>query len=291
MKLRSMPYEALASPRRDRLARIPIFITGLFVAALVLRLWGINFGLPHLYDTDEWRLVMPALQMLHTGDLNPHEFLYGSLQRYMLAGIYGLYFLYGRSRGLFTTIHDIPVYGQENIREVYAYPYPGIYLTGRMLTAILGALTVVVVYLIGRRLMNRQGGLVAALLLTFFPLHVVYSHFIRTDVPVTLFVTLSFLFALRVLEDGIPRDYALAGLLAGLSGSTKYPGAMVIVALVAAHFLRHQGEDGGIKLLVGLVAGGVGYVIGTPFTLLDFKTWLYWLDQASKLYDLPGLIV
>jgi 4-amino-4-deoxy-L-arabinose transferase-like glycosyltransferase len=267
---------------------------GLILALIVIpggfvRLWGINFGLPHLHHPDEWALAMPALRILQTGDLNPHRFDYGSLYMYLLAGVYGLYFLYGRSRGFFASIHDFPIY--EPTHSVYAYEYPGIYLVGRTFTAVLGLLTIVVVYLIGRRLMNRQAGLVAALFLAFFPLHVVNSHYITTDVPVTLLATLSFLFALRTLERGAYRDYALAGLLAGLTASIKYTGGMVIVALVAAHFLRRRQGFESAKLLVGLLTCALGFGIGTPFALLDLQTWREWLEYDRNVYNPPGVML
>ena len=41
-----------------------------FVAAVVLRVWGINFGLPNLYHPDEWRIVARALSF-GTGSFHP----------------------------------------------------------------------------------------------------------------------------------------------------------------------------------------------------------------------------
>ncbi len=282
---------AAAGRRRPgRPTAVTVITAGLFIGALGLRLWGIDFGLPHLYHPDEWQLVMPALRILQTGDPNPHRFVYGSLQIYLLTGAFALYSLYGQSRGI--SIHDIPVsYDWRTIENIYTFAGPGIYLTGRILTAVLGALTIPVVYLIGRRLMNRQVGLIAALLLAVSPLHVINSHYITTDVPATLFMTLSFLFTLRVLENGAHRDYAAAGMLAGLAASTKYPGGLAITALIAAHFLRGRRTFEGTKLLTGLLAGTLGFLIGTPFALLDVGAWLAWMEKVLTLYDVPGLMV
>src|SRR5438093_6046952 len=59
-----------ASPARGpRVGRAAI--PALFVVALVLRLWGINFGLPALYRPDEDVAVGRAMGVLH-GVLNPH---------------------------------------------------------------------------------------------------------------------------------------------------------------------------------------------------------------------------
>jgi 4-amino-4-deoxy-L-arabinose transferase-like glycosyltransferase len=255
---------------------------------LGLRLWGIDFGLPHLYHADEWRLVMPALSMLHTGDLNPHEFLYGSLLRYLLAAVYLVYATYGRWTGSLAGAHDIPVFGPEAIREVYAYPVPAIYVLGRAATAMLGALTIVVIYAAGRRSLGGPGAFVAGLALAVSPLHVVHSHFITADVPLAFFVALCFLFALQAAEDGGRGAYALVGVAAGLAAATKHSGVLAGAFLVAAHMFRPPGNRRGSYLLIGVAAAGASYLIATPFAALDFSTWWAGVRQAGTLYDLPG---
>lgn len=259
---------------------------GLFIVVAIggfIRFWGIGFGLPHLYHPDEFALVSPALNILQTGDLNPHRFDYGSLYIYLQSIVFGLYFVYGRSRGLFTSIHDIPVY--EFPRDIYAYDYPGVYVAGRLFTALLGTLTIVLVYHIGRRLKNRQLGFIAALFLAFFPLHVVDSHFITTDVPATFFMTASLLFALRIMDNGETREYIIAGLLAGLAASIKYPGGTIIVTLISAHILRQRQGLEVRKLFIGLAASAIGFLMTTPFALLDLPEWLYWLNYVRNVYN------
>ena len=54
-------------------------LVGLIVLGAGLRVWGITFGLPYLYHPDEPLGVSVAINMVKTGDLNPHFFGYGSL--------------------------------------------------------------------------------------------------------------------------------------------------------------------------------------------------------------------
>lgn len=65
----------------------------------LLRIIGVNFGLPHLYHPDEWALVMPALRMLQTGVLDPQRFDYGSLYIYMQAVVQAIFYVYSRITG------------------------------------------------------------------------------------------------------------------------------------------------------------------------------------------------
>lgn len=264
-------------------------VAGLFIVALSLRLWGIGFGLPHLYHPDEWALVMPALRILQTGDLNPHRFVYGSLHIYALSLLYSVYLFVGVSQGKLASVHDIPVY--ENTHGLYQYAFPQVYLLSRGLTAVLGAATVVAVYAVGRRLFDRRTGLIAALFLTFLPLHVVNSHYTTTDVPATLLVVLGFWCVIGVSQRGLRRDYLLAGALAGLAAGTKYPGGLLIVPLVVAHLARQRTGFEGSKLLTALIAASAGFVLSTPFAVLDYGTWRYWLDYVNEQYVVNGALV
>jgi hypothetical protein len=83
-------------------------LIGLIALGLGLRVWGISFGLPYLYHPDEPVGAGVAINMVRTGDLNPHSFGYGSLFFYLNALAYGLYFVLGRLVGLFQTPTDLP---------------------------------------------------------------------------------------------------------------------------------------------------------------------------------------
>ncbi|MFQ5858635.1 MAG: ArnT family glycosyltransferase, partial [Anaerolineae bacterium] len=242
--------------------------------------------LPHLYHPDEWALIMPALRILQTGDLNPHRFEYGSLHIYVLAVLYSIYYVYGRAQGRFVSIQDIPVY--DSTHGLYEYELPEVYLLSRSLTALLGAATVVALYVAGRRLFDRRTGLVAALLLTFLPLHVVNSHYTTTDVPATFLIVVGFLFIISVFYRGTRRDYILAGILIGLATGAKYPGGLLIVSLVAAHLGRDRTAFEGSKLLIGLLAATAAFVLSTPFAVLDYQNWRFWLSYVSDTYSLNG---
>ncbi|HTQ11684.1 MAG TPA: phospholipid carrier-dependent glycosyltransferase, partial [Fimbriimonadaceae bacterium] len=110
-------------------------------------------------------------------------------------------------------------------------------LVGRVLNALAGAGTVVVVWLILRRITTRFGGLFGAGLMLVAPGFLVQSRFETVDVFGAFWLALSALFALRISgaaarslaeADGrAPRDMrdaVLAGLFAGIATGTKYSG-------------------------------------------------------------------
>jgi hypothetical protein len=72
-----------------------ILVTILLIAIL-LRLWGIDFGLPYMYHPDEPNPIEIAQRMIKTGDLNPHWFLKPSVLIYLNALLYLPYYAFGK---------------------------------------------------------------------------------------------------------------------------------------------------------------------------------------------------
>ncbi|MBU1262665.1 glycosyltransferase family 39 protein, partial [bacterium] len=65
------------------------------------------------------------------------------------------------------------------------------YITGRMVSVIFGVLSVLMVFLLARRIYGRNRALVSALLLAITPLFVIYTHTISTDIAMVFFVLLT----------------------------------------------------------------------------------------------------
>ena len=66
---------------RSRVTAIVLAV--IVIAAVVLRVRGLSFGLPAVYNPDEIAIMSRALGFAK-GDLNPHNFLYPSLYFYAL---------------------------------------------------------------------------------------------------------------------------------------------------------------------------------------------------------------
>jgi len=249
----------------------------ILVVAAVARLHEIDFGLPLKEHPDEPEIVAKPLRMLREG-LNPRYFVYPSLYFYSLCVVYETCFNWQELTDLL--LPTLPT-GHEEIFTIY--------LLGRMTTAAFGLLTVLLLFPVGKRLYGRAStGLFAALFLALFTTHIHNSMYITTDVPVAFFALLSFYLAVRAHDSGLFAPWALlSALVAGLTASTKYNGASVLVApaLVVFFFfldeIRSKTKDGGwIASLFRLIWRGLamtlvflaGFIIGTPYSVLDFDT-------------------
>jgi hypothetical protein len=260
----------------------------------IVRLWGINFGLPHTEcRPDETALVSRSLQFF-SGDFNPHFFIYPTLYMYVLFGVYLVYYLFGQALGVYGSPDDL-------MRE-FVHDPSYLYLLDRLLSASFGVLTIAMVYLLVQRFYSRWAAAIASLFLSVAPLHVRDSHFGVTDVTQTFLIVTAVFFILGFLERDGGRNYLWAGVFSGLALSTKYTSLPLIGAFLVAHSLRVIRERDGWKkkimghrrlirgvqlglILVGMVLVG-GAIVLTP----DFVTQHLTADGHFENPErLPGL--
>ena len=253
--------------KRVRLDQHRLIVVAVLVLGLALRLYGIDFGFPYLYDQDEKDFVEPALEMLESRNPNPGYFQHpASTTIYMLAATYAALF----GVGYVTGVYDSP---QAFADHLYQDPTI-VYLAGRVEIALFGAASVLLVYLIGRRVLNPTFGLLAAFAAAVAPLHVWISQLIRTDVMTGFFALAAFWFCLEIVEKRRWRDYILAGVFTALATMTKYPGVVFALTIVAAHLLAVR-EWRNPRVHLKLVGSGVATIaaafITSPFLFLDFQ--------------------
>ena len=237
----------------------------IFLLAFALRIWGISFGLPGVDHGDETEVVNHAVRF-GSGDFNPHRFQYGSLVQYILFFFYGLYYAIGYLLGYFSSIHQFAI-GFINDPSVF-------YLIARGFSALLGAATVYITYLIGVRVGGVKVGLCGALFLAVSYQHAVHSHYATVDTALTFFFALATYQSLMLLFDDRPSRYCKAGLAIGLTLATKLNGIFVLVPFAAAHFLRGEKVEFTRKIVsqkfwLGLVMVFVGHFVASPFFYLD----------------------
>jgi 4-amino-4-deoxy-L-arabinose transferase-like glycosyltransferase len=248
-------------------------VVGLLVAlALVLRLWGIDYGLPNGFRPDEQMIVSPALGF-GTGDLNPHVFNYPTLLPYTTALLYGAYYLLGRATGRFTSPWDLA--------SAYVMDPSPFFLLPRLLVALMGAGTCLVIYLLVKRSSGRLAAGGAAFFLAVTFLHGRDSHFGTVDVPLAFWITVAALKAWDVHARGRLRDSLWAGVFVGLAAATKYTGALAILPLLVAHVM---GKRRARWTVAAAGMAGLAFLAASPFVLLDFPA--FWRDFSYESWHM-----
>ncbi|HMD51355.1 MAG TPA: glycosyltransferase family 39 protein [Solirubrobacteraceae bacterium] len=239
--------------------------------ALGLRLWGVGSGLPYVYNVDEYGHFVPEAVRMFTGGLDPHYFVNPPALTYLLHVVYAIWFL-----------------GAGSVSREFALHPTEFYEMARVLVALLGTLSVWLLYLVGSRLFGRGVGLLSAALMAVAFLPVYYGHLALNDSPALVGVTLSLLGSTGILRRGRQIDYLVAGVGVGLAAATKYTAGVVIVSMLAAAWQRYR--EGGaserthvaLGLCVGVIAAACAFLIANPFSVLDFHLFRSELELQSR---------
>ena len=261
-----MPTE----PREFSDARARLGLVLALLAAGLLRFWALPHGVPFSVQVDEPEVMVRAVRMMKTGDLNPHFYDYPTLYMYVQAGVATARFLVGAMQGEWASLAQAP--------------HEAFYVWGRAVTAIMGTATVWVLFLIGMR-WGRQTALLAAVMFAVMPLHVRESHFVLTDVPVTFFVMLAVLLSLRAHERASTPWFAAAGMAVGLAAATKYNGAVALIvpltSVAMTPALRPSRTVAVLATLAGMLAA---FLVAAPYTLIDLPVFLNQFARLSGEY-------
>ena len=269
-----------------RVNRESILIGTISLAALLVRVWGVNYDLPYIYHPDEPHYIIISQNIFKTGDLNPHFFNYPSLFFYINALAYIPYYLLGKLIGVFHTPNDIlpPISLALGVTQAQM---PTTVLLGRVITICFGVGTVGLVYFVGKQITGKTAvGVLASLMVAISPTNVWHSRLITPDTFVTFFSVASFLASILVYQQGKTWQYVVAGICVGLTVSSKYNGGLILLPLFLAHFF-HYGKVAfkQSKLYLALLLCGVGFLATTPYAILDSAKFLTDLRFEARHYS------
>ena len=265
-------------------------LLALGIASLVLRLWGIGYGLPLQHARPDEDLVVTRSLKISLGQMwEPRDFNYSHgvyyLEAAALAAFRGAGRLIGRYPSPEAFLRDITV------------SHPALHFRiCRLLSALMGTLTALfTAWVAWEAYRRRPAALLAAVLVGANFLHVRDSHFATVDAPMTLFATLALGFSLRAAGTQERRDFVIAGLLAGLATSAKYNAATTACAIAAAALPSFwRGTPGGrSRAVVSLALAGaamlVAFGLTSPYCVLRLGDFLHGVAvQRGDLFDGPG---
>lgn len=225
-----------------------------------------------------------GMAMVQKGNLDPSAvsewgFVRSSFIFDFFALLSTIYYFLGRLLGLYISFSEVnPVV---------------ILLTGRVIIAILGTSSVYLTYKIASRMFNWKLGILAAFFLGTTFTHVLVSHYGTSDVPQGIFQLVSFYFMYKIVIGGQLKDYLLSGLFIGLAISSNYHAAWSIANLVIAHVLHIYPEKFSLKkitnkfiyLIVSLIFVPLGFLIFTPYALIEFRRFISDISFMKNMYQ------
>ena len=258
---------------REQAQRHPLAL--LVAAALILRIatltWGIGLGpVSGWYHPDESK-AWSSVVGFPGNYLTNRNFLYGTALQYTL-GTLLLPFKY-------LWHHGHPLVPSLTYVQFAV-------LTVRAVHAVLGALTVALIYRLALRLWDRPTALLAATLLAVSFYHALDSAFATLDVPMGFLVTLGLLLAARAVESPGRREFAALGLVVGFLAGTKITGAALAVVPVAMALGAPRAERG--RWVAGTaIAAAVAvtvFALSTPHVVLHPRAYLEFMAGQRLFY-------
>ena len=241
----------------------PTALAALVLGAVALRLWGVQHGLPYVFNADENAHFVPRAIGMFGHSLNPEYFINPPAFTYLLHAAFWL--RWG---------------GRDAVGDAFAADPTAAFTIARVLAGLLGAAAAGLLAWAGARLFDRRVGLVAGALLAvaFLPVH--YGHLALNDVPALAPACLALVGVAGVYRHGRLRDYALAGAAIGLACATKYTAGIVLVCLLGAAAVSEGRRVRGL-LLAGALAI-VAFFVANPYALIDHETFRAGLQKQSE---------
>lgn len=174
---------------------------------------------------------------------------------------------------------------------VLAWGWAKVFGTGevglRSLTALFGAATVPVAYLIGRELASSRAGLIAAAIVAVNPMLIWYSQEARSYAVLVFFGALALLFFVRALRTGQGRDLALWALVSALALCSHYF-AVFAVAIEAVWLLIALRSRWRAVLPAVAVVFAVGVALLPLISAQVNPTHIGWIDHSllsTRLFE------
>lgn len=237
----------------------------LVLLPLAVRLLPISHGMPRNYVPDT-HMVRAALSMARDRDLTPPAgtySIYPNLLPYLLLPCYAGEYALGQAAGSW---NDVGEFGQ----HLLEHPEDA-EIVARILVAIFGALTPLVVFKTARAAGLRRGAWIAAWLAATSLLHVQLSTHERPWVPMTFFMALAAWPAARYVRDGLGARLVLSAAAAGLAAAC-HQGGLAALAIPGLAWLvgplewkrRDLARRAGQGLLTVAIFAATAVALGYP---------------------------
>lgn len=250
-----------------------VILAGILLTAFVLRILGLGWGLPYVYHPDEPTHVGIVLNILKTGDFNPHWFKYPSFRVYASLPVAIVYFLAAVAKGKFTSVQQM-VPARLLTAGSGTTEIASLYYGLRLWMALFGFAGVGYLYHWARKNVNERVALLSALFLAISPVHVLVSHWYRPDTVLALFCGAGVFAAAQLYRRDELKMYVLCGFWVGLAASVKYNAmALQFLPLLLAHLLARRNLLDwrlGLAALVALLT----FLAITPYALFDLPAFL-----------------
>lgn len=224
----------------------------LTLLTLITRFFGLNWGSGFFFNPDENNMVHAVMKM-SPGDLNPHFFAYGQFPLYLT------YF----TRNLL---------GLDHSYELTTYVL-------RFWSALFSSISVLIFYLIVKKVLNPKIANYATLLFIFTPGIIQLSHFGTTESLMILVFLINIFLSFQLLSTPLDfKTYIYSSLITGIGIASKLSALIFLlpILLVSLHNFIVTKSKLKVTLMVSLnvLLILILFIALSPYSLLENKDFL-----------------
>jgi len=240
-------------------------------------------GLKAVFDDNEYTSILPVSS----------EVVYGGFMRYtcMLQDALYYQYIYLTDPNVFR-LQDIKT--SRNGEQVLTVSHPGFYYWNRVYHVALSVMTIIVTFLLIRRLYGTVYGVMGALLLAGNTFYFNSSFILVSNVPLALMTITTVYFSIKYNMTK-KYNYLLWSLFfCGLAMATKMTGAAVILIPFMSGILNYnhlRKETIPKTILKGAYLGLIPlsiFLVFNPSVYLDNDLFMYWMRWLSNIYKTAG---
>jgi len=114
------------------------------------------------------------------------------------------------------------------------------YLVALLVSLFFGIVIIIVTFILGAYIFNKNVGLLAAFLLALDPIHWLCSQKIWIEATVTAFIWISLFFIIKAIKESNYKYFYLAGVATGCSILTKYTGFLIFPIGLSLIFMHNR---------------------------------------------------
>jgi len=228
------------------------------------------------------RYAMELAQWFISSDPVKFSYVHPSGYSFVLAFVFGMYYLVGHIVGQFPDLASFLVH--------FATRRGDFVFLARLVSGAFAVATVPFLYALTRRLFNERAALLASFTFAVSYPVIFYAH-IAANITMLMFLTAaSMYFIVRISEEDSPKNYILAGAFIGIAVGTKYYPILLLLPLLFAHFHREGWEHGWRgagnlkRLSLAGLAIGLCAIVMFPLPLLAFDQWSYFIKDTFAYY-------
>lgn len=238
------------------------------LASFIVYCYGCYRNTSDIYFHDGINFIENALRM-GTGGFKYYGYGHGAFFSIVLFFAYSILFLFEIISG---SIHS----KQEFFFQYISNPKI-MFLTAHFVVIFFGIISVVLTYLIGKKLFNDKVGLIASLLTGLSFTDIQMSALIKEDNLALAMLLLGAYFALK------PR-YILAGFFVGLAAAAKYTFIVGFIFIAAVYLLKIK-ENKKYSHIFYSIAGLVfGFLCGNPFIIKEGYSFIKGFSSLGPSY-------